>query len=115
MEIPPYPPDEPDRITLMCDTVVDTNGFRLTISDGRYTMHPDDWPTVANLKRQLEAATKSCDDLNVQCRFWRQCAEHAVTGWNKLEDEHEAMKDTLRELARALGMTPIVDDAPEAG
>jgi hypothetical protein len=25
------------------------------------------------------------------------------------------MKDTLRELARALGMTPIVDDAPEAG
>jgi chromosome segregation ATPase len=64
------------------------------------------------VQHRLECAV---DDLNVQCRFWRQCAEHAVTGWNKLEDEHEAMKDTLRELARALGMTPIVDDAPEAG
>jgi hypothetical protein len=77
---------------------------------------------ILELRRQLEdreacihASERAIDDLNVQCRFWRQCAEHAVAGWNKLEDEHEAMKDTLRELARALGMTPIVDDAPEAG
>lgn len=43
---------------------------------------------------------KSISDLNVQCKFWRQCAEHAVTGWNKLEDEHELLKETLRALVR---------------
>lgn len=82
---------------------------------------------VIELKRQLEAATKACDDLSVQCRFWRQCAEHAVTGWNKLEDDRAATLDAVRELKRAAaefgGLDPehletllkLVDDAPDAG
>lgn len=60
---------------------------------------------ILELKREiqrLELVVKhgdaAIDDLNVQCKFWRQAAEHAVTGWNRLEDEHELLKDTLRAL-----------------
>ena len=35
------------------------------------------------------------EDLNVQCKFWRQAAEHAVKGWNDLEDRVEAAREAL--------------------
>lgn len=34
---------------------------------------------------------QAIDDLNVQCKFWRQAAEHAVTGWDRLEEQHEEL------------------------
>lgn len=57
-------------------------------------------------KRLLEACDEinryasALDDANVQCRFWRRAAEHAVDGWNALEDQHELLVDTLRALVR---------------
>ena len=45
--------------------------------------------TREQIENLLHAAESACDDLNVQCRFWRQAAEHAVEGWNKLEDKIE--------------------------
>ena len=60
---------------------------------------------IAELEAELEAAKKAIDDLNVQCAFWKQVADHAVNGWNALEDEHDLLKDTLRALVRS--------DAPE--
>lgn len=45
---------------------------------------------VARLEEHNETAMKAVDDLNVQCRFWRQAAEHAVNGWNLLEDKVQA-------------------------
>lgn len=44
---------------------------------------------------EMEAAEAAIDDLNVQCKFWRQAAEHAVKGWNALEDKVEAAKEAL--------------------
>jgi hypothetical protein len=44
------------------------------------------------LKRQLE-------EQHTVAVFWRQAAEHAIVGWDALEDEHELLKDTLRALA----------------
>ncbi len=54
---------------------------------------------------EIIALTRTIDDLRVQCKFWRQAAEHAVTGWDKLEDEHELLLDTLRAL--------VHDNTPE--
>lgn len=48
---------------------------------------------------EIRALRAAVDDLNVQCKFWRQAAEHAVNGWNKLEDEHEALLEKLSALA----------------
>lgn len=53
---------------------------------------------VQRLELLVHQGDEAVADLNVQCKFWRQAAEHAVTGWNKLEDEHELLKDTLRAL-----------------
>ncbi len=36
------------------------------------------------------------EELDVQCKFWRQAAEHAVKGWNALEDKVEASREVLR-------------------
>jgi len=47
---------------------------------------------------ELLEAHRAIDDLNVQCKFWRQAAEHAVNGWNKLEDAHEALLEKLSAL-----------------
>lgn len=44
---------------------------------------------------ELAAANAAIEDLNVQCKFWRQAAEHAVKGWNALEDKVEAAKEAL--------------------
>jgi hypothetical protein len=82
------------RIVLTDDISIDPNGFRVYIGERVMYMHE-----TSALHRELE-------DLKVQCRFWRQAAEHAVDGWNKLEDEHELLKETLRALARE-------DDGPE--
>ena len=35
------------------------------------------------------------DDLEVQLRFWRQAAEHAIEGWNKLEDKYDALIEMI--------------------
>jgi hypothetical protein len=45
---------------------------------------------------EYETALNAIEDLNVQCKFWRQAAEHAVKGWNALEDRVEAAKEALR-------------------
>lgn len=50
---------------------------------------------IERLEAELEAASKAIDDLNVQCKFWRQAAEHAVNGWNALEDKVEAAREIL--------------------
>lgn len=46
---------------------------------------------------ELEAvnARAAIDDLIVQCKFWRQAAEHAVKGWNALEDRVSAGLEAL--------------------
>ncbi len=35
------------------------------------------------------------NELEVQCKFWRQAAENAVNGWNALEDKVAAAGDAL--------------------
>jgi len=62
---------------------------------------------------QLDAASKACNDLDVQARFWRQCAEHAVTGWNALEDEHERVLDVVEEALDDLNTLWLRTSAPE--
>ena len=44
---------------------------------------------------ELTTAIAAIEDLNVQCKFWRQAAEHAVKGWNDLEDRVEAAREAL--------------------
>jgi hypothetical protein len=51
---------------------------------------------IITLKAALEGAKATADDLTMQVRFWRQCAEQALEKWNTLEDEHELLVDTLR-------------------
>jgi hypothetical protein len=46
---------------------------------------------IIALKRQLE-------EQHTVAVFWRQACEHAIVGWDALEDEHELLKDTLRAL-----------------
>lgn len=48
---------------------------------------------LSTINREMVAA--GVDDLNVQCKFWRQAAEHAVKGWNALEDRVSAGLDAL--------------------
>lgn len=50
-------------------------------------------------REEIIALKRQVVDLDVIARFWRLAAEHAVTGWNKLEDEHELLKETLRVLS----------------
>lgn len=96
-----------NRITLTCDTIVDANGFALTIADGRYVMSGNEALAAARTHRErlIETATeeiialkRQLHDQEVIARFWRQAAEHACVGWNALEDEHELLKETLRAL-----------------
>lgn len=44
---------------------------------------------------ELVIAINTIDDLTVQCKFWRQAAEHAVMGWNLLEDKCAATLEAL--------------------
>lgn len=48
------------------------------------------------LKLSHDVYSKTIDDLEVQLRFWRQAAEHAVNGWNALEDKHESLLEAAR-------------------
>ncbi len=43
----------------------------------------------------IATAAQTIDDLDLQCKFWRQAAEHAVKGWNDLEDRIEAAREVL--------------------
>lgn len=54
---------------------------------------------VERLKLELEAA-------NVQARFWRQAAEHAVDGWNALEDKHEHLRELVATLLKSEPQDP---------
>lgn len=66
-------------------------------------------------ERQLDAQNAAIEDLNTQCRFWRQAAEHAVEGWNKLEDKHDAALDALKAACegwRGLWESDYNDPAP---
>lgn len=63
---------------------------------------------IEELETELEAAKAACDDLNVQVRFWRQCAEQALEKWNTLEDEHELLVDTLRALVAKEAVQGVV-------
>lgn len=56
------------------------------------------------MSRTVEELEGYIADLEVQLRFWRQCAEHAVTGWNALEDK----------VAVALEALGARDEAPPA-
>ena len=48
-----------------------------------------------DLRQELSASLQEIDDLKVQVRFWRRAAEHAVNGWNTLEDKVEAALQIL--------------------
>lgn len=50
------------------------------------------------VKEAFETLAREVLDLTVQCKFWRQAAEHAVTGWNQLEDKYEGTVDIVRNL-----------------
>lgn len=54
---------------------------------------------LEDAERRLLEACNEINDLNVQCKFWRQAAEHAVDGWNKLEDEYEGLLEKIDTLA----------------
>lgn len=70
------------------------------------------------LNAALEGAKQTNDDLVVQCKFWRQAAEHAVTGWNALEDKYETLLEATRNaeacLANTLAYVAPPDDAAPA-
>lgn len=60
---------------------------------------------IDELARELKITRDRCsdykqaqEDLNVQVRFWRQAAEHAVLGWNALEDKYEALQNAARDM-----------------
>lgn len=76
--------------------------------------------------KELETGyEQSIADLNVIARFWRQAAEHAVTGWNALEDKvdaaigelqpayDEAWPEDAAHGAIAAALTHLVDASPE--
>ena len=86
---------------------------------------------VATLAREYDGAKAACeslaiyiraqgranDDLDLQIKFWRQACEHAVTGWNKLEDKYESIIESARNAETCLANTlaylePVVEDQP---
>lgn len=75
---------------------------------------------IEDLKSVIEinaiASREAIEDLNVQCKFWRQAAEHAVKGWNDLEDRVEAAREALVAIEHnadtALELLGIEEDAP---
>jgi hypothetical protein len=78
---------------------------------------------IIEIGRERDRALKAVDELNVQCKFWRQAAEHAVEGWNKLEDKHElvieAVGTVLEDEATSLSLTSwhalevLLEELPE--
>ena len=67
---------------------------------------------IAERHDELTAANAAIDDLSVQCKFWRQAAEHAVKGWNDLEDKHEQLLATARGAESLLANTLAFLDPP---
>jgi hypothetical protein len=59
---------------------------------------------IIALKRQLEEQTTIA-------MFWRQAAEHAVVGWNALDDKYEALLDKVASARNILD--ELVDDREE--
>ena len=55
------------------------------------------------LASRCEAAEQAIEDLNVQCKFWRQATECAVDGWNALEEQYEDLQQRLRDLVQCPG------------
>jgi hypothetical protein len=54
--------------------------------------------TAAAVRRfkDAELVTAQQADLEVQCKFWRQAAEHAVNGWNVMQDRFEEAVEAIR-------------------
>lgn len=74
-------------------------------------------PGIEEACEEIIALRRAVDDLNVQCRFWRQAAEHAVKGWNALEDKYEMLLESARNAETCLANTlayvaPPVEDQP---
>ena len=95
-----------NEITLTCDTIVHTAGCRLYVPDSTVTLIDTkacaeliekltESEAIAMQKTYINKLEAAIDALDVQCKFWRQAAEHAVTGWNALEDRVEAAKEAL--------------------
>jgi hypothetical protein len=78
--------------------------------------------TVADLERKIEEAADEIIVLKRQLEehqtialFWRQAAEHAVVGWNALEDNHEeAMRLAFAAVFRARHWIERVQDMCDA-
>ena len=68
--------------------LTELNDSRAPAVDALEKMHNE-------LGEEYRRALQAIDDLNVQCKFWRQAAEHAVNGWNALEDKVEAAKEAI--------------------
>jgi chromosome segregation ATPase len=71
------------------------------------------------LEKRLECAVEEIIALKQQleeqqtvAKFWRQAAEHAIEGWNDLEERYEAKLEKLRDIEAMLSLT-IGDDRPE--
>lgn len=101
-----------NKITLMADAEIDPNGYRVFINKTLFSCGVSDINDAMRAERLADAEKKledACDEiialrrrleeLDTVSLFWRQAAEHAVTGWNALEDEHDLLKETLRALA----------------
>lgn len=71
----------------------------------------------------FDAIEKMHDDLAVQAKFWRQAAEHAVEGWNRLEEKYETAVQAIRDFfddsvdseSLAERCERILENAPDEG
>lgn len=71
---------------------------------------------LSQAKSVIEEGIQTIGDLTVQLKFWRQAAEHAIAGWNALEDRVEAAKEAIRALegnaGAALELLGGTEEAP---
>lgn len=73
----------------------------------------------SKLEKRLEQAAdeiialrKRLEELDTIAKFWRQAAEHAIAGWNDLEERYESKLEKLQNIEAMLSLV-IGDDRPE--
>lgn len=102
-----------NKITLTADAEIDPNGFRVFINKTLFSCGVSDINDAMRAERLADAEqnlARACEEIISLTRmleeqttialFWRQAAEHAVTGWNALEDKHDLLLETLRALTK---------------
>jgi DNA repair exonuclease SbcCD ATPase subunit len=67
---------------------------------------------IVALREEIVALKRQLEEQQVIAKFWRQAAEHAVAGWNDLEDRYEDKLEKLRNIEAMLSLT-IGDDREE--